>query len=118
MPDASGILIQNIFYMLCYAFKVLRQQNYQDIAAESFAHVQDMLAAILARGIVQQVKQGLYRKYIGTEEQSRTLRGKINLYQTKMLQSRKIRQFDHDGNLVGSTYEEDQAYLAEKFPRR
>ena len=93
MRDASTILIQNIFHMLCYAFRVLRQQNYQDVATEDFAHVQDMLAAILSRGISQQVKQGLYRSYISIEEQTKTLRGKINLYQTKMLQRQKIRQF-------------------------
>ena len=98
MRDASSILIQNIFHMLCYAFKVLRQRNYQDVGTEDFAHVQDMLAAILSRGISQQVKQGLYRSYTSIEEQTKTLRGKINLYQTKMLQERKIRQFDcnHD----------------------
>ena len=98
MHDASCILIQNIFHMLCYAFRILRQRNYQDIGTEDFAHVQDMLAAILSRGISQQVKQGLYRSYISIEEHTKTLRGKINLYQSKMLQKRKIRQFDctHD----------------------
>ena len=65
--------------MLCYAFKVLRQRNYQDIATEDFAHVQDMLAEILSRGISQQIKQGLYRDYTSIEEQTKKLRGKINL---------------------------------------
>lgn len=98
MRDTSTILIQNIFHMLCYAFKVLRQRNYQDVGTEDFAHVQDMLAAILSRAISQQVKQGLYRSYTSIEEQTKTLHGKINLYQTKMLQEPKIRQFDctHD----------------------
>ncbi len=98
MRDASAILIQNIFHMLCYAFKILRQRNYQDVATESFSHVQDMLAAILSRGISSQLKQGLYRSYTSIEEQTKTLRGKINLYQTKMLQIQKNHQFDcvHD----------------------
>lgn len=39
-------------------------------------------------------------------------------YHTEHYSDGEIRQFDRDGNLVGSTYEEDQAYLAEKFPRR
>ena len=98
MREPSTILIRNIFHMLCYAFKILRQKNYQEIAVEDFAHVQDMLAAILARGIAQQLKQGLYRSYINLDEQSNTLRGKINLYHTRQLQKRRIRQFDcnHD----------------------
>ena len=66
--------------MLCYAFKVLRQRNYQDVGMEDFAHVQDRLAEILSRGISQQVKQGLYRSYTSIEEQTKTLCGKINLY--------------------------------------
>lgn len=94
MRDVSAILIQNIFHMLCYAFKVLRQRNYQDVGTEDFAHVQDMLAAILARGVSQQIKQGLYRSYASIEEQTKTLRGKIDLYQTKILRQRKIHQFD------------------------
>lgn len=98
MSEESGIQIQNIFHMLCYAFKVLRQQNYCDIATEEFAHVQDMLAAILSCGISQQIKQGLYRDYISVEEQTKTLHGKINLYRTKQLHVQKIRQVDciHD----------------------
>ena len=60
----NEILIRNIFHMLCYAFHVLRQQNYADIKTEDFQHVQDMLAAVLTRGIAQQLKQGLYRTYV------------------------------------------------------
>ena len=98
MPETSAILIQNIFHMLCYAFRILRQRNYQDIATEDFAHVHDMLSAILYRGISQQLKQGLYRSYVSVEEQSETVRGKLDLYKTKQLQAKKIRQADciHD----------------------
>ena len=98
MREASNILIRNIFHMLCYAFKVLKQRNYQDILSEEFAHVEDMLAAILSRGISQQLKQGLYKSYTTIEEHTNALRGKIDLYQTKRLQSMKIRRFDciHD----------------------
>ena len=64
--------------MLCYAFRILRQKNYEKIATEDFMHVEDMLAAILSRGIAQQLKQGLYRTYIEHNEQSKTLRGKLN----------------------------------------
>ena len=49
-------------------------------------HVEDMLAAILSRGIAQQLKQGLYRTYIEHNEQSKTLRGKLNPYPTRKMQ--------------------------------
>lgn len=39
-------------------------------------------------------------------------------YHTEYYSDGEFRQFDHDGNLVGSSYDEDQAELQEKFPRR
>jgi 5-methylcytosine-specific restriction enzyme subunit McrC len=75
----KGILIKNIFYMLSYAFQVLKQTNYERVGAEEFDHVEDLFAAVLERGISQQLKQGLYREYIGREDVLPTVKGKINL---------------------------------------
>lgn len=50
MTSDKGILIQNIYYMLTYAFQVLKQENYKEVAAEEFERIQDLFAAILARG--------------------------------------------------------------------
>lgn len=80
--------------MLCYAFRILRQKNYERIATEDFLHTEDMLAAILSRGIAQQLKQGLYRTYVEHNEQNAILRGKLNTYRTKQLQAMKIPKFD------------------------
>lgn len=80
--------------MLCYAFHVLRQQNYADIETEEFQHIHDMFAAIVIRGIAQQLKQGLYRTYITNIEQLNTVRGKINPLQTKQLRSRRIQRIE------------------------
>lgn len=44
--------------MLAYAFQVLRQKSYEDIASEEFDDVQNLFAAILSRGIAQQLKIG------------------------------------------------------------
>ena len=60
MTEANKILIKNIYYMLCYAFQVLRQSNYEEVAAEDFENAHDLFAAILAKGMAQQLKQGLY----------------------------------------------------------
>ena len=49
--------------MLSYAFQTLNQGNYDDLAVESFDEMYDLLAAILAKGIGIQLKQGLYREY-------------------------------------------------------
>lgn len=36
MTNDKGILIKNIYYMLSYAFQVLKQTNYEKVAAEEF----------------------------------------------------------------------------------
>lgn len=53
------IRIQNIYYMLAYAFQVLNEQGYKNIATEEFDNTAELCAAILARGISTQVKRGL-----------------------------------------------------------
>ena len=64
MTEDKGIVIKNIFYMLTYAYQVLNQSNYEKINSESFKNINNLFACILARGMSQQVKQGLYKEYV------------------------------------------------------
>lgn len=82
MTEDKGILIQNIYYMLSYAFQVLKQENYREIAGEPFENIQDLFAAILSKGISQQLKHGLYREYVPKSESLSVLRGKLNIQET------------------------------------
>ena len=82
MTEDKGIFIKNIYYMLAYAFQVLRQTNYEDIASEDFEHTEDLFASILAKGIAQQLKQGLYREYIAKQDDLSVLRGKLDIQNT------------------------------------
>ena len=75
----ANILISNIYYMLTYAFQVLKQSNYDNVSSESFDNVHDLFAAILSKGIAQQLKQGLHREYIGNTEEMYVLRGKLDI---------------------------------------
>lgn len=79
MTKDKSILINNIYHMLSYAFQILTQDTYDDVAIESFDEMYDLLAAILAKGIGIQLKQGLYREYINRQEELSVLRGKINM---------------------------------------
>ena len=65
--------------MLSYAFQTLKQETYDDVAVESFDEMYNLLAAILAKGIGLQLKQGLYREYISHQEELTVMRGKINM---------------------------------------
>lgn len=68
--------------MLSYAFQILKQGNYEEVASEKFETAQDLFAAILAKGIAQQLKQGLYREYINKNELLTVMRGKLNMPET------------------------------------
>lgn len=68
--------------MLSYAFQVLKQTNYNEVASEEFDQVQDLFAAILSKGVSQQLKQGLYREYITKNETLSVMRGKLDIPKT------------------------------------
>ena len=82
------IRVQNIYYMLAYAFQVLREQGYRDVATEEFPNTAELCAAILARGISSQLKRGLGREYVDRIEALSSLRGKIEV--TESVKTRTV----------------------------
>ena len=82
MTIDKGIFIQNIYYMLSYAFQILKQEDYQKVAGEKFDKIHDLFAAILEKGVARQVKQGLYREYVPMQEDLSVMRGKLNINDT------------------------------------
>ena len=73
------IRVQNIYYMLAYAFHILREQGYESCGTEEFENTADLLSAILAKGVAMQIKRGLGRTYIEETEPLSCLRGKIDV---------------------------------------
>ena len=73
------IRVQNVYYMLAYAFQVLHEQGYKNVATEEFDNVAELLAAILCRGVSVQIKRGLIRQYISREEALASPRGKLEI---------------------------------------
>lgn len=73
------IPVQNIYYMLAYAFQVLNEQGYKDIATEKFNNVGELCAKILAKGVKIQLKRGLNKEYVANKEALSSLRGRINI---------------------------------------
>lgn len=85
MTVDKGIYIQNIYYMLSYAFQHLKPQDYEKVFAEPFERIHDLFAAILEKGIAKQIKQGLYREYVPMQENLSVMRGKLNMGKTVRL---------------------------------
>ena len=73
------IPVQNIYYMLSYAFQVLNEQGYKNIATEYFPNTAELMAAILEKGIAVQLKRGLGKEYIPQTEALSSLRGKVDI---------------------------------------
>jgi len=98
MISNKAILIKNIYYMLTYAFQVLKQSNYDEIASEEFENIHDLFAAILAKGIARQLKQGLYREYVTERDNLSVMRGKLEFQGTmnNKLQRRQMLSCEYD----------------------
>ena len=73
------IPVQNIYYMLSYAFQSLQAQNYKNLATEKLHNTAELCAAILDKGISIQLKRGLGRDYVPKSESLSTLQGKLNI---------------------------------------
>lgn len=92
------IPVQNIYYMLSYAFQALQAQNYRALATEEFHNTAELCAAILIKGISTQLKRGLGRDYIPKSESLSTLQGKLNISESiktqTMLKKQMICTYD------------------------
>lgn len=73
------IPIQNVYYMLSYAFRVLNEQGYKSIETEEFHNVAELCASILIKGVSLQLKRGLGKEYISETEALSSPRGKIDV---------------------------------------
>ena len=73
------IPIRNVYYMLSYAFRVLREGGYQGLGREKFSDMENLLAAVLIQGMSLQIKRGIGREYINIKEPLSLLKGKIQI---------------------------------------
>lgn len=98
MATNNHIFIRNIYYMLSYAFKELKQNNYESMAKEEFERVLDLFAEILFKGVSMQLKQGLYREYVEKHESLSTLKGHIDINETirNRIQRKHLLACDYD----------------------
>lgn len=84
--------------MLAYAFTNLRQEDLKEVSTEEFENIHNLFAAILAKGISNQLKHGLYREYVNRIENLSTLRGKIDIPATinNLAAGRRILNCEYD----------------------
>jgi len=85
--------------MLSYAFQILNEQGYKNIATEQFNNVAELCAVILSKGILVQLKRGLGREYIEQTESLSSPHGRIEISESvktrSMLRKQLICSYDH-----------------------
>lgn len=81
------IPIKNIYYMLSYAYDVLKQGENVTLANEEFDNIYDLFGKILVNGVSSLIKRGFNREYLSVSDELPVLRGKININETIKRQS-------------------------------
>ncbi len=76
------IPIQNIYFLLCYAWDMLQEGQVVDVDQEHIETTQDLFARVLETGTTHLIKRGLDRGYVAEEVDTGSPRGKIDVSAT------------------------------------
>ncbi len=78
MPPAV-IPIENIYYLLCYAWDTLEEAELASVTVTPEMRLQDLLARVLIGGLTHLLKRGLDRTYVTDEDEIAGIRGRLDL---------------------------------------
>ena len=92
------IPIENLYYLLCYAWGVSDQLDKVKVDGEKCHSLENLLSTVLLNACDRLLRQGLLRAYRFEEQELEGVRGKLNLAETlksgKHLNGRTICQID------------------------
>ena len=71
------IPIQNIYFLLCYAWDKLEERDIVDVDTDGVLDLVDLFSSVLINGTNHLLKRGFDRSYVAHEEQTSRLKGKI-----------------------------------------
>ena len=74
--------VENIYYLLCYAWDHVREGETVDVGSEKFGGLIDLFGKVLNEGVSRLVSRGLDRDYLVVQEDVRGLKGKLDLATT------------------------------------
>ena len=77
-----AVPIQNVYYLLCYAWDRLDALDSVDVGALSGDRIENLLGKVLHDGASHLMRRGLDRGYLSVEQEARQLRGKVLLVET------------------------------------
>ncbi len=76
------IPIQNIYYLLCYAWNKLEEKDIVNVNEIDSTELVDLFAKVLANSCSRLLKQGLDRYYVEHEDIVMGIKGKFNFTAT------------------------------------
>jgi len=76
---ASPIPIQNIYYLLCYAWNTLEEGDVAEVSSMDSTELADLFAKVLISGTNHLLRRGLTREYETQEAEMAAIRGRIDV---------------------------------------
>ncbi len=76
---ASPIPVQNIYYLLCYAWNSLEEGDVTDVSGMESTELEDLFARVLISGTNHLLRRGLTREYETQEDEMAAIRGRIDV---------------------------------------
>lgn len=73
------IPIQNIYYLLCYAWDKLEEGELIEVDADDTYDLQNLLGSVLLNGTKTLLKRGIDRQYITENQVYQGIKGKVNI---------------------------------------
>ncbi|WP_139305864.1 hypothetical protein [Paenibacillus sp. GP183] len=73
------IPVQNVYYLLSYAYNRLTEKSLVEIHASSDISTINFLVRLLCGALDELFRSGLDRSYISVSDEIRTIRGKVNV---------------------------------------
>ncbi|MBA4122008.1 MAG: 5-methylcytosine-specific restriction endonuclease system specificity protein McrC [Acidobacteria bacterium] len=93
-----SIPIENIYYLLCYAWNKLDEKERVAVSAEDYTKLLDLLAKVLINSTRILLKRGIDRNYIDITTEFAGVKGKLELSQTiktqLLLKQKTVCSFD------------------------
>lgn len=94
----SAIPIENIYYLLSYAWDMLPESGLVSVDVQPEMRIQDLLASVLRNGVSRLLKRGLDRAYVEHVEEIAGIRGRVavgaSLKRLSFPRARAICRFD------------------------
>ncbi len=76
--DSPRIPIQNLYFLLCYAWNHLKQGEVVDVSNVPSTELVDLFAVVLCQGVEHLARRGLEQGYTVNEEELAGVRGRID----------------------------------------